>query len=82
VVSASSNKLAFTGSGLGVGALGIIGGGLVLLGFALLALVGVPRRLGRQLAFVESSVRRRDPAEAELRVTQAWRRDLWLVPPA
>jgi phosphatidylinositol-3-phosphatase len=81
VVSASSNKLAFTGSGLGVGTLSFTGAGLVLLGFALLALVGVPRRLGRQLAVVESSVRRLEPPGADLRVNQAWRSDLWLVPP-
>jgi hypothetical protein len=73
--------LAFTGPGLGVGTLGVIGGGLVLLGFALLFLVGVPRRLGPQLALAGPGVRRREAPGTDLKAAQAWRSDLWLVPP-
>ncbi len=48
VVSAKSSALAFTGSGPGVRTLGILGAGLVVLGIALMALVGMPRRRAAQ----------------------------------
>jgi hypothetical protein len=83
VVSASSSRLAFTGSGFGVGTLGITGGVLVLLGFTLLVLVGLPhRRLGLQLAPVGPDVRIGERAGAGPRDGGAWRSDLWLVPPS
>ncbi len=49
-VSAPSGNLAFTGPGLGVGVLGVVGGALILLGFALLVLVDAPRRAMARLA--------------------------------
>ena len=49
VVSAPSSSLAFTGSGPGVKTLGVLGGGLVVLGIALMALMGMPRRRAAQL---------------------------------
>ena len=52
VVTASSHSLAFTGPGPGVGVLGVIGGVLILLGFALLVLVDAPRRAISRLAFL------------------------------
>jgi hypothetical protein len=51
-VTASSSSLAFTGVGPGIGILGVIGGVLILLGFALLVLVDAPRRALSQLAFL------------------------------
>jgi hypothetical protein len=59
VVTAASKSLAFTGSGPGVGMLGVIGGALILLGFALLVLVDAPRRAMAQLAILNPAVRRR-----------------------
>jgi hypothetical protein len=55
VVTAASGSLAFTGSGPGIGILGVIGGALILLGFALLVLVDAPRRAISRLAFLSSS---------------------------
>jgi len=49
-VTASSSSLAFTGVGPGIGMLGVVGGVLILLGFALLMLVDAPRRAMSQLA--------------------------------
>src|SRR6202035_1720221 len=80
-VTASSNRLAFTGPGLGIGSLGFIGSGLVLLGFALLALVGLPRRSGLQLALAGTSMRIAAPAGAGTSAAPAARSDLWLIPP-
>ena len=50
VVTAASKSLAFTGPGPGIGMLGVIGGALILLGFALLVLVDAPRRAMAQFA--------------------------------
>ncbi len=59
-VTGSSKSLAFTGAGPGIGILGVIGGVLILLGFALLVLVDAPRRALASLAVVgKSSVWRR-----------------------
>ena len=55
-VPASSKALAFTGVGPGIGVLGVIGGVLILLGFALLVLVDAPRRALASLALVGSRV--------------------------
>ena len=55
VVSASSSALAFTGLGSGVGRLVLLGSGLVLLGLALFAAVGAPRRFLGQLALCDST---------------------------
>ena len=49
-VTAPSGSLAFTGTGPGIGVLSVLGGALVLLGFALLVLVDAPRRAVAQLA--------------------------------
>jgi hypothetical protein len=46
----SSNQLAFTGSGPGIGILTVIGGALILLGFALMVVVDAPRRAMAQFA--------------------------------
>ena len=46
----SSSQLAFTGSGPGIGILTVIGGALILLGFALMVLVDAPRRAMAQFA--------------------------------
>ncbi len=51
-VPAASKALAFTGVGPGIGVLGVIGGVLILLGFALLVLVDAPRRALASLALV------------------------------
>ncbi len=80
-VSAASGDLAFTGPGSGVGALGIIGGGLVLLGLALLALVGMPRRLVGQLAPLGVDGRRTTRSASDRGATEASRDGLWLFPP-
>ena len=52
VVTAPSKSLAFTGAGPGVGVLGVIGGALILLGFALLVLVDAPRRAMARFAIL------------------------------
>jgi len=58
-VTAPSTALAFTGPGPGVGMLGVVGGVLVLLGFALLALVDAPRRaMARMVVLGPETVRR------------------------
>ena len=62
VVTAPSKSLAFTGAGPGIGILGVIGGVLILLGFALLVLVDAPRRALSQLAFLGTAARRRNEA--------------------
>jgi hypothetical protein len=59
VVKASSGSLAFTGTGPGIGILGILGGALILLGFALLALVDAPRRAMSSLVFLGPATWRR-----------------------
>ena len=59
VVTAAAKSLAFTGSGPGVGMLGVIGGALILLGFALLVLVDAPRRAMAQFALLNPVARRR-----------------------
>jgi hypothetical protein len=56
--SVSSNQLAFTGAGPGVGVLGVLGGLLILFGLALLVLVDAPRRAFAQLATATASGRR------------------------
>ena len=81
-VSASSRDLAFTGPGQGVGTLGIIGGGLVLLGFALLALVGIPRRLAGRLVLLDTHERRSTGATVHHPARESSRGDLWLLPPS
>jgi hypothetical protein len=59
VVTAPASSLAFTGVGPGVGVLGIVGGALILLGFALLVLVDAPRRALAQFAALGPSGWRR-----------------------
>jgi len=59
VVKASSASLAFTGPGPGIGVLGIIGGALILLGFALFALVDAPRRAIARLVVLGPTTWRR-----------------------
>ncbi len=81
-VSASSSALAFTGVGPGVGTLEIVGGTLVLLGVALLALVGVPRRLVGQLVLADSNAIRSERGRSELPAKGTYRGDLWLLPPS
>ena len=81
VVSAAASSLAFTGSGPGMTTLTVVGGALVLLGFALLTLVGIPLHRVRQTAFVPSWVRPRDGSSANLPLAETQRNDLWLVPP-
>ena len=51
VVTAPSSSLAFTGPGRGVGILGVVGAALIILGFALLVLVDVPRRVMSRLVY-------------------------------
>jgi hypothetical protein len=58
-VSVSSKSLAFTGPGPGIGMLGVIGGALILLGFALLVLVDAPRRALSRLAYLAPTTLRR-----------------------
>jgi len=66
-VTASSSSLAFTGSGPGIGILGVVGGVLILLGLVLLLLVDAPRRALAGLAYAGPAtwrrVRRADIAE-------------------
>ncbi len=64
-VTAPSKSLAFTGPGPGIGMLGVIGGALILLGFALLVLVDAPRRAISRLGFLASGAtwRRLRPGE-------------------
>ena len=59
IVTVPSTKLAFTGVGPGIGVLGVLGGALILLGFALLVLVDAPRRTMAQLASLGPSALRR-----------------------
>jgi len=54
-VTAASSSLAFTGTGPGIGMLGVIGGVLILMGLALLVLVDAPRRAFAQLAVLKPS---------------------------
>jgi hypothetical protein len=49
-VTSPASALAFTGPGPGIGVLAILGGAMILLGFALLVLVDAPRRALAQLA--------------------------------
>ncbi len=58
-VTAKSTSLAFTGTGPGIGILGIVGGILILLGFALLVLVDFPRLAMAQFAALGPATRRR-----------------------
>jgi hypothetical protein len=58
-VVATPSALAFTGPGPGIGVLGVIGGALILLGFALLVLVDAPRRAISRLVLVSPSTWRR-----------------------
>jgi hypothetical protein len=48
-VTAAASSLAFTGPGPGIGVLALLGGAMILLGFALLVLVDAPRRVLAQL---------------------------------
>jgi hypothetical protein len=66
VVTAASKSLAFTGSGPGIGMLGVIGGALILLGFALLVLVDAPRRAISRLGFLASGATRRRARTGDL----------------
>jgi hypothetical protein len=75
VVTAPSSSLAFTGSGPGVGLLGVLGGALVVLGFALFMLVDAPRRLVGRLRV--ATVARRASSRA---AAQSAKRSLrWLL---
>ncbi len=58
-VTASSSSLAFTGSGPGIGILGVVGGVLILLGLVLLLLVDAPRRALAGLAYAGPATWRR-----------------------
>jgi hypothetical protein len=58
-VTAAASSLAFTGPGPGIGVLGVIGGALILLGFALLVLVDAPRRAISRMVLVGPSALRR-----------------------
>ena len=81
-VSASSSALAFTGAGPGIGTLEIIGGTLVLVGIALLMLVGGARRVVRQLVVADSNVSRSERPRSELWTREPCRGDLWRFPPS
>ena len=59
VVTKPSSSLAFTGVGPGIGMLGVIGGALILFGFALLVLVDAPRRAVSRLVFLGPATWRR-----------------------
>ncbi len=59
VVTKPSSSLAFTGVGPGIGMLGVVGGALILLGFALLVLVDAPRRAVSRLVFLGPATWRR-----------------------
>ena len=72
-VTGSSKSLAFTGAGPGIGILGVIGGVLILLGFALLVLVDAPRRALASLAVVgKSSVWHTGQAGDQKHQNQLW----------
>jgi acid phosphatase len=81
-VSASSGALAFTGPGRGIGSLVLMGAVLVLMGVALLGLVGPPRRRRAQLAL--AGVGGWSGAVVPGLAAPAWSRrsDLWLRPPS
>ena len=65
IVTVPSTKLAFTGVGPGIGVLSVLGGALILLGFALLVLVDAPRRAVAQLASLGMPKwRRAEPGES------------------
>ena len=82
IVTASSSALAFTGNGHGVGALAVLGGGLVLLGLVLLALLEMPRRLVGLIPSVDSRPVRGERNRPDLTEGPPLRSDLWLVPPS
>lgn len=67
-VSASSGSLAFTGTGPGIGWLGMAGAALLLAGFALLFLVDMPRRVLHSLRFSRASSRYTEDAERSPRM--------------
>jgi hypothetical protein len=58
-VTAAASSLAFTGPGPGIGVLAILGGAMILLGFALLVLVDAPRRAVAQLVSLGPDTLRR-----------------------
>jgi hypothetical protein len=69
-VTSPASALAFTGPGPGIGVLGVIGGALILLGFALLVLVDAPRRAISRLALLSpASWRRVRPGDLAERLT-------------
>jgi hypothetical protein len=69
-VTAAASSLAFTGPGPGIGVLGVIGGALILLGFALLVLVDAPRRAISRLAVLSPATWRRvRPGDVAERLT-------------
>jgi hypothetical protein len=74
--------LAFTGPGQGIGILGIVGGGLVLLGVALMALVGIPRRLVGQWVLLDSHERRGTCVSVDHSTREPSLGDLWFLPPS
>ena len=90
-VTSPSSKLAFTGVGPGVGALGILGGVLILMGLALLVLVDAARRAMAQFAAIgpttwrrirssngrDSSAHNRQPVHAAIRI--ATRTSRWFL---
>ncbi|HTZ10145.1 MAG TPA: hypothetical protein VMB72_13805, partial [Acidimicrobiales bacterium] len=59
VVTSPASNLAFTGPGPGIGLLGILGGILIVLGFAMLLLVDAPRRAMGRLAYAAPEMWRR-----------------------
>jgi len=61
VVAASSGALAFTGLGGLAQLLAVVGGALMVLGFALLAVVDAPRRVMHRLAYLAPARRRPAP---------------------
>jgi hypothetical protein len=71
-VTAAASSLAFTGPGPGIGLLAILGGTMILLGFALLVLVDAPRRALAQLVSLGPDTwrrvreRDRDPGRTQL----------------
>jgi len=80
-VSAPSRALAFTGPGLGVGELGVIGGGLLLLGLALLVFFEVPRRLVIHESMVDQNPPRGHEGGSQITPAPSRPGDLWLIPP-
>ncbi len=71
VVQASSGSLAFTGLGAVAQWVAIVGGALIVLGFAMLVMVDTPRRLVYRLAHLNPVQRRTPPTARALDVPSA-----------